>query len=195
MATDSKSDKYNKAVTRATGGDVESAAPAIPTNTTLVRKVVTKADVDAVMADPSLEFAPQVYSMEQGDLIEGVLEGNGPEAEFERKNEHTGEVTTNAVQTWIIRSHDGRQRISILSSAQLDKKLPPFVGGPVKIVRGKDLNIDGGRRVTDYLVAGPKLPDGKIRSWASAPKLPMIDAASAPAALPAGNNVPEAAAH
>jgi len=59
----------------------------------------------------------------------------------------------------------------------------------VKIVRGKDINTSNGQRVTDYLVAGPKLPNGQSRSWSvQKPHAPhVIDATSQPAALPAGN--------
>jgi len=196
--TTSKNEQWNKAVAKATGGDVADPganAPTLSSSATLVRKEVDKAVVDAIMNDPALEFAPQIYSLEQGDLIEGILEGNGPDAEFEHKDMATGIVTTNTVQTWVIRSLDGRQRISILSSAQLDKKLPGFVGGPVKIVRGKDINTNAGRRVTDYLVAGPKLPNGQSRSW-SVVKPQVIDATAQQAALPAaGNSTPESATH
>ena len=185
MGDDSKSKKWNQAVANATGGGqaVESNAPQIPTSSALVQKF-TQAEVEAIMSAGDLEFAPQLKSLEEGEMVAGYLEGNGPEAEFADKD--TGEVKT--VKTWIISAPDGGQRISILSSAQLDRKLPPFVGGPVKIVRGKDLKTGNGHRVTDYLVAGPKLPNGQRRSWARPPMLDVVETK----ALPNGAN---AAAH
>lgn len=162
--------KFDKAVTRATGGP-EVNAPTIPVKNIgdFITKNTDQKIVEAIVNDPGLETAPQLYTMEQGDLIEGWLEGHGPDAEFERTNH--GVVETNTVKTWIIASPDRRKRISILSGAQLDRKLPPFVGGPIKIVRGKDLPTNSGQRVTDYLVAGPKMPDGTMRNWATRPVL------------------------
>lgn len=166
--------KFDKAVTRATNPGAETA-PTIPIKNIgdFITKNTDQKIVEQIVNDPALETAPQLYTMEQGDLIEGWLEGNGPEAEFERTNH--GVVETNTVQTWIVASPDRRKRISILSSAQLDRKLPPFVGGMIKIVRGKDLPTNSGQRVTDYLVAGPKMPDGTQRNWATKP---VLEAAS-----------------
>lgn len=187
------SEKYNKAVDRANGTKSEegsTTAVTIPnvSGAALITKGVSKADMDAILTSGEYEFAPQNMSLEEGDMIEGILEGNGPEAEFEHKDMATGIVTTKVVQTWIIASQDGGQRAGILSTAQLDRKLPPFVGGNVKIIRGKDLKMANGHRVTDYLVAGPKLTGGKRRSWAMKP---VIETHEAPQ-LPAGAEAPAA---
>ncbi len=180
----SKTASWDKSVARASGQNMpENAAPQIPVGP-IVKKATGADEIAKIMSDPSLEFAPQLYSMEEGDLVEGVLEGNGPETEFERIEKGTGVVSYNTVQTWIIRSHDGGQRISILSSAQLDRKLPPFVGGAVKIVRGRNIDTSNGQRVTDYLVAGPKAKDGSARSWATPAK--AIDVTAAQPQLSAG---------
>jgi len=188
-----KNSNYEKAVARATGKGEVSTAPAIPVSHDLVKKA-DDATIAAMLADPSLEFAVQNHNMEQGEMLEGILEGNGPDAEFERHDPHTNTVTTNVVQTWIVSSFDGTKRVSILSSVQLDKKLPPFVGGPVKIVRGKDINIGDAKRMTDYLVAGPKLKNGQRRSWATQ-RPQVIDASASAPALPPGTGNSEAAAH
>lgn len=162
--------KFDKAVARATHGE-GGDHPTIPVKFSedFITKNVGDAAIQAIINDQQLETAPQLYKMEQGDMVVGILEGNGAEAEFERIDQ--GVVTTNIVQSWIIASPDGRKRISILSSAQLDRKLPPFVGGLVKIVRGKDIDTKGGQRVTDYLVAGPKMPSGQTRNWSTKPVL------------------------
>lgn len=166
-SSSSKSDKFNKAVDRARGveGEHMGDAPSIPMSGALVVKA-SEAEIRAIMSDPDLEFAPQVKSLEEGEMVVGFLEGNGPDAEFTDTDKATGEVKHKIVKTWIIAAPDGGQRISILSSAQLDRKLPPFVGGVVKIVRGKDVKTGGGFRVTDYLVAGPKKSDGSRRNFA-----------------------------
>lgn len=170
-----ESNKFDKAVTRATdGGGKGAMSVPVKHEHDFITKEMSADAIAAVMDDPALEFAPQIYKLEVGEMVTGVLEGNGPSTEFERINKATGVVEEIAtVQTWIIASQDGRKRISILSSVQLDRKLPPFVGGLVKIIRGKDINIDGGRRVTEYMVAGTRV-EGKIRNWARAPQ--MIDA-------------------
>jgi len=192
---DPKSDnssKYGKAVAKATGEATGAATIPVKNIGDFITKQADQKIVDAIVNDPSLETAPQLYSMEQGDLIEGWLEGNGPDAEFERIGAG-GVIETNVVKTWIIASMDRRKRISILSSAQLDRKLPPFTGGPIKILRGKDLATNGGQRVTDYLVAGPKMPDGQVRNWATKPALdaPSVEQRALPEAAP---TAPEASA-
>lgn len=166
----SKSSKFNDAVERATGVAPEGTAPTVSVggSDALITKF-SPDDLAKMATSGEWEFAPQLKALEEGDMIAGILEGNGPEAEFEHMDKVTGEVTVNRVQTWIIASPDGTQRASILSSAQLDRKLAPFVGGPVRIVRGKDIKTSNGHRVTDYLVAGPKMADGKRRQWASLP--------------------------
>lgn len=118
-----------------------------------------------MMNDETMEFAPQVHSMEEGELVEGILEGKGPSTTFTQKDPATGQEVTRVVDTWIIASTSGSIRISILSSIQLDKKLPPFVGGFVRIYRGKEQKTQKGFRVTDYMVGGPRRSDGRPRSF------------------------------
>lgn len=176
------SKKWDAAVGRATGQTDAPAsnAPAVPT--TMIGKI-TDEEMAALLNDQSLEFAPQVYKLEEGDKIEGILEGNGPDAELEQIDRATKEVKINVVKTWIIAAPNGGQRVSILSSVQLDRKLPPFVGGMVKIVRGKQIETNNGQRVNDFLVCGPKREDGQRRSWATKP---VLDVPSTVNALPPG---------
>jgi len=176
--------KFDRAVDRARGNGAKDTemAPVTPPSA-LVGKA-TETDV-AEMLSGKYEVAPQIASLEEGDKIEGILEGEGPMAEV--NDPTTGEVRE--IRTWIIANASGTARVSILTSAQLERKLPPFVGGFVKIVRGKDIKTNGGRRVADYLVGGERLPDGKKRTWA---RPPMIDATAEAKQLPAGT--PETAA-
>ena len=86
---------------------------------------------------------------------------------------------TNHVNTWIICHPNGSIRMSILSSVQLDKKLKPFIGSLVKIHRGKEVKTGtAGRKVTEYTVCGPKLANGKRRSWVDDSPRAAIDAES-----------------
>ena len=195
--TTTKSGKWAGAVAKATGTELATTDTSKGVDLMammgggkagdLVKKHEDKKEgqavIDQLTNSGEWEFAPQLFKMEEGDEVSGILEGNGPPAEFERVDRTTGEVTTNIVQTWIIASVDGTRRISVLSTVQLDRKLPPYLGGPVKIFRGKDQNISDGRRVTDYLVAGPKLPNGARRTWATRP---VIETTEAPQ-LPAGH--------
>ena len=130
--------------------------------------VVESATVREVLAarirSGEWEQAPQLLTLKLGQTLIGVLESNGPDAEF--VDEATGVVTH--VKTWIV-SNAG-VRVSILSSVQLDKKLPPFMGGEVSITRGQDIR-NGTSLYTDYLVMGPKRADGKARDWSARPML------------------------
>jgi hypothetical protein len=194
MANDSngKDGKYQDQVRKGTGAQGAGGnadAPTVPTGP-LVSKC-SQTELDAMLKEQGYEYAPQVKSLEEGDRVSGVLEGNGPMAEFADKD--TGEIKE--VQTWILASPDGAQRISILSAAQLDRKLPPFIGGMVDIVRGKDLKTSNGHRVTDYLVRGPRLKDGQRRSFVQPPKMIEATAQEGAKALPAATTpAPEVAA-
>jgi len=145
----------------ASGGEVEIQTPAA--KAMLSRP--TDEQIAQMMNDETMEFAPQVHSMDEGEMVEGILEGNGPSTTFTQKDQVTGQEITRVVDTWILASESGSLRISILSSVQLDKKLPPYVGGRVRIFRGKDVKTSKGFRVTDYLVSGPRREDGRPRSW------------------------------
>lgn len=110
------------------------------------------------------EAAPQILIIKPGQTVIAHLEGKGPQAEVE--DPRTRELKL--VDTWILRSLDGTGvRASILTTAQLDKKLPPFQGGAVSITRGETFDTGSGRRVTEYLVAGPTRADGTKRTWAT----------------------------
>lgn len=174
----SKSSKYEAAVNRATGKAPATTPAEIDTHPMI--ETFNQADVEAEMKSGKYEFAPQNFKLEEFQSVRGMLEGNGAPAEFEDPITHELKL----VQTWIISSMDGSQRVSILSSVQLDKKLAPFRPGDiVRIFRGKDVNIPGGRRMTEYMVRGDKLPER--RQWAAKPVLeaasqPQLPAPSAP---------------
>ncbi len=186
MSTKNGSTKYADTVARATGTEVATAdehAPSIPLSRgaqAMISKP-SEAEIQDMMNDPDQEFAPQAKSMEEGELICGVLEGYGPDAELTRMDPLTKESVTQVVHTWIIAAPGGGLRVSILDTVQLAKKLPPFIGSSVKILRGKDTKTGNGFKVTNYMVSGPKRTDGKARSWA---RPLVIDAQSidAPAA-------------
>lgn len=144
-----------------------------------------------MMADGDFEHAPRNAKLDEGQKIFGFLEGNGPEAEFERDD-----GSTQIVKTWIFRHPVKGIRMSILSSVQLDKMLPPFIGSKVYVRRGKSVNIGGSKRMTEYYVWGewekdPVTNARKPRTWAETS--PVIDARgieSAPQrrSLPSGGN-------
>lgn len=176
----STSTKYAETVNRATGAAGESDAPEIQTPASVMVRTVNDAELAKLMSDPTQEFAPQARSLVEGELIEGILEGEGPPAEM--PNRETG--VPQLVKTWIFASIDGGLRISILSTAQLDKKLPPFVGSKCRVVRGKDMKTGtAGRKVTEYMVSGDKRSDGTRRTWA---RPVVIDAQAIEAPATAG---------
>jgi hypothetical protein len=197
MATDSKSksDQYNTAVARATGGGAAGAQTgelmkAQPPEAAALIKTMSpeemKAEIAADLASGKFEAAPEILSLKEGQRIEGILEGNGPMAEF--TDQDTGEVTN--VKTWILADDTGAVRVSILSSAQLDRKLNGFIGYKVKIARGKEVNIAGTRkRMTEYAVWGPRLANGQKRQWFDVSNETRMALAQGNGhkALPAGN--------
>jgi hypothetical protein len=169
----STSEKYDKAVAKATGtsahGTQEISTPVPKGAESMVQKFHPDALIQKInddLASGKFEAAPQIFKIEEGMVVEGFLEGNGPDAEF--TDAETGEVTT--VRTWIIANENRSARISILSSTQLDKKLNGFIGSFVKVARGREVNISGTkRRMTEYMVWGPKLPSGQSRQWFDVP--------------------------
>lgn len=129
--------------------------------------------IHAMLGRSDLEFAPQVYSLKAGDQITGILEGHGPSTTFTQIDPIARTEVSREVDTWILRHPVSGYRLSILSSVQLDKKLPPFMPADgfeceVTIFRGEDQKTSKNFRVTDYTVAGTKRPDGKRRSWVQA---------------------------
>lgn len=190
--------RYDGAVARATGKPEEAPAPMVVSNEAKAMiKSMSPEDMLAFINEPGdFEYAPEVYTMEKGQRIDGILEGNGPDAELSRANTVTKQVETVLVPTWIIRDERSGRRLSILGSVQLDKKLPPFVGGAVTIVRGDEVETSNGFKTTNYNVRGPKLPNGQVRSFVKPREQKVIDAVAEekPAvagALPAAAPAPE----
>jgi hypothetical protein len=179
MANESK---YDKAVDHARNkGNGETALAPIGD----VRAMITNITADEIAkeaATGAFEFAPQNAALEPGQKITGILEGMGPGNDF--IDEDTGVVRH--VDSWIVASPDGNMRVSILSSAQLDRKLPPFEGGLVTIARGADIKLAGGHRCADYMVWGPKLPKGAKRAFHSPAKAIEAHAVETKS-LPAGD--------
>lgn len=174
--------KYEAAVAKATGAPSPSAAeegtaalvPLHGDAKAMIGKP-SQDQINALMADGALEFAPMVHSLETGEMITGILEGRGPTTTFSQINPSTRNEEVREVDTWILRHPTSGFRLSILSSVQLDRKLPPFIGDMVTIYRGEERKTLKGFRVTDYTVAGPKRADGKMRSWT---RSEIIDASS-----------------
>jgi hypothetical protein len=188
---ETKSSKYAEAVNRGTHGETQMAVTGAQDPVVLgraaamVRKLDKKEQIAEFAADiesGKFESAPEIYTLVEGDKIEGILEGNGPDAEFE--DEDTGKISI--VKTWIVASPGGEMRLSILGGAQLDRKLPGFIGSFVKIAHHGQQNIKGTKfRMNVFLVTGEKLPGGKKREWFPQQR-PAIDAHSQHA-LPAGD--------
>lgn len=168
MTTPSKFDKtVNQVRNKEAGAPAESDAPMVPLpkGASVMLMKPSQDDIASFMSDDTMEFAPQVHSLEEGECIQGILEGKGPSTTFTQEDPFTKQQVTREVDTWIVASPNGGMRLSILSSVQLDRKLPPCVGAFVRIYRGKDKKTLKGHRVTDYMVSVKKTSDGKPRSW------------------------------
>ena len=160
--TTSKSEKYNQAVSRATGKTVDTGQSTAPIgNAAAMFSKFEPEQLNEMAKSGKFEFAPQMMTIEPGMKIEGILEGYGAGNLF--TNPDTGEQRF--VDSWIIASHDGALRVSILSGSQLDTKLPPFLGLPVIIARNAEIKLAGGHRCGDYHVGGPRLANGERRRW------------------------------
>lgn len=98
------------------------------------------------------DTAPRILTLGEGDVIRGLLVGEGDPAEIE--DTVLREIKT--IRTWVIEFADGA-RASILSSSQLDKALPPRIGHEVIIARGGNVETRKGQRVTEYIVKSRQL--------------------------------------
>ena len=169
------SGRYESAVAKATGqapadaGQESVAVVPLPKGVSSMLTKPSQEEINALMADPGLEFAPQVHSLETDEMISGLLEGRGPSTTFTQVDPATQRPITREVDTWILKHPTSGLRLSILSSVQLDRKLPPFIGSQVTIHRGKETKTSNGFKVTNYTVAGPFRTDGKARSWVRPP--------------------------
>jgi len=113
---------------------------------------ITPAQVAANLASGKWKAQPQIMKLKRNVPVLAFLEGPGPDAELNDPREGK-----KLVGTWILRSLDNPGvRVSILTAAQLDKKLPGYVGDPegVCITRLEEHDTASGGRVTDYVVCG-----------------------------------------
>lgn len=184
----SKSQKFNNAVARATGTEVAQAptpSVVVPPGLESIIGTFTPDEVNLAMSSGKLEWAPRAIALEEGMRIRGVLEGRGGDVDLEQVDRIQGTVTIRQVSTWVVREPKSGVRVSFLTSTQLEDKLPPFIGGNVDIYVGGliESSKGGGRRYRDFLVGGDKLPNGQQRTWAKQLAAPVVET---PAALPAG---------
>lgn len=187
-----KSQKYAAAVAKATGRELtvnhdhqgvgELAVPTeIPSGYGAIITLPAADQIGKDLASGELEWAPRVLTLATGMLIEGILEGRGGDVEMEEV-EGVGavrQVKIKLVGTWVIRDPKSGLRASFLSARQLEDKLPPFVGGYVKIYVGEMKESRKGTRYRDFLVGGPRLPGGDTRSFARALPGTMIESPEA----------------
>jgi hypothetical protein len=186
----------NKATGRAATVDTGKEVKAIG-NAGAMFSEFKESDLNEMALSGKYEFAPQLMELKVGQKIEGILEGYGPGSDFE---DDDGDVRH--VHSWIIMSPDGTLRASILSSKQLDTKMPPFIGMPVVVARKEDIKLAQGHRCGDYHVGGPRLKGGETRRWgtatppgevqaqiAAAPEVPQL---AAPMANGAAEHAPAA---
>lgn len=105
------------------------------------------------------ETAERILELQEGMMIRGQLIGRGPDAEVE----DTTTRLPKKVGTWRMRLSSGA-RVSFLTSAQLDRMLPEFIGrkGETVIARGGQVRTKRNRVMSEFYVLGPP---------ASAPKL------------------------
>lgn len=113
----------------------------------------------AAIVKQGFEIAPIVLKIEPGKWIVGKLLGKGEpiitKERYKEKNPATGEIVDveipKSLPTWLL-EHSGVKGL-IISSYQLDRDMPPFIGRRVQIYRLANEQV-GARQVARYVVAG-----------------------------------------
>lgn len=100
----------------------------------------------------------QVIELAEGQAIEGTLEGPGPVLTVHQKNPETGMEEDKPLPTWQF-DIGGGLKVAIWTSYQLDRELPPLVGQYICVVRMKQVNVKGGKRVTKFAIGALKNPN------------------------------------
>jgi len=180
--------KYQAAVNKARGeaGDAGHEAqgngalvvPVIPEGYGGMIGTYTPEALAERMQSGQLEWAPRVLKLEEGMFIRAYLEGRGGDVEMENVDRVRGTVEVKLVSTWIIRDMSSGLRASFLTAAQLEDKLPPYIGGMVEIYVGGMIESKRGHRYRDFMVGGDKLAGGATRTFARALPAPTIDVAA-----------------
>lgn len=187
-----KSGKFADAVKRATGQEltvrdeglgyelpaVEETMKLIPPGFGDIIRPYTAQEVAVTIAKGDMEWAPRALAFKEGMLVEGILEGRGEDIEIDEVDPVTKTVRTKLVGTWVIRQERTGMRASFLTAAQLDYKLPPFVGSKVQIFVGLMMESKKGHRYRDFLIGGAKLANGETRSFSRKPA--VIDVPAGP---------------
>lgn len=129
------------------------ALPNVDTSTALTQ--FTPEALAELMASGDFETGEQIIILEQGKMLRGQLIGRGGEVEFVDTRGKTPEVKK--VQSWRMRLDSGI-RVTFMTSAQLERMLPEFVGrkGTTVIVKGARVETKKGNQMDEFFVAGPK---------------------------------------
>lgn len=148
--------KYDAAVAKARGEAVEESASDMSL-ATLANEGVQLEQFDAatireMLKSGQLEAGEQIIVLEEGTQLRGQLLGRGQPAQFE--DPKTRDVRE--VGTWRMRLTSGA-KVSFLSSAQLDRMVPEFLGreGITIVARGGTRKTRKAQNLTEYFVAGP----------------------------------------
>ncbi len=157
--------KFDAAVAKARGEAVDTGDSSSDTSlAALAHEGVQLEQFDAatireMLKSGQLEAGEQILVLEEGMMIRGQLLGRGIPADFEDPKSRD----LRSVNTWRMRLESGA-KVSFLSSAQLDRMLPEFLGreGVTVVARGGTKKTRKAQNITEYFVAGPP---------ASAPKL------------------------
>jgi len=161
----SKSNKFDSAAARARNasspheGVIDEPGTSLATlGDAEVKAAVQSFDAGALaalVAAGAVKMGPRLLTLEAGQMIIGRIESEGI-ATIEDENTKLPKE----IRTWQIALCDREQkptgvRVSILSSAQLDREIPPVhkSGNAAIICRGGEIQIKGGkRRMTEYFV-------------------------------------------
>lgn len=160
--------KFDKAVKRARGEDIEETALArTDAPQTLgalgsdgVASLVRRADAQTLadrMRSGEIEAAPQLLTLEDGtEITARVLKSGTTEVESLNQPGVMETKTNWHLQLLDPETYAPGPRVSILGSAQLDRQLAEVVGKVAIIARGGTIKTKKGRQMTEYFVAEVK---------------------------------------
>lgn len=99
------------------------------------------------------EVGQRILELKEGMMVRGQLLGRGPDADILDIVTHQPKK----VGTWRMLLNSGAP-VSFLTTAQLDRQLPDFVGrkGETVIARGGMVKSKSNRNVAEFYVLGPK---------------------------------------
>lgn len=162
---------FNKAATKARNADgtiteEDKALMVLNGDMSLQADTLNVEELARLVASGEMEAAEEIMEIAEGQVIRGQLIGPGTEATLDDL-QNPGK--TRQVKTWKMKLVSG-VTVTFLGSAELDRKLPPFLGrkGQMLIGRGGQAKTKKGKNLTHWYVVGPGVNAPKLENYVAA---------------------------